>query len=114
VSRSAAKRTSSGKPARVSAFNLTPPTAHVPREHGDRSPRLRIETTWTARHATPAQADLLDLAPGALVFHIVRTVTDANGVVIKATTTLCPADSTVLTHAYPVRGDGPRSGDDDT
>jgi hypothetical protein len=114
VSRSAAKRTSSGTPARLSVFNLTPPTSHMPREHDDRSPRLHIETTWTARHATPVQADLLRLPPGALVFHIVRTVTDASGTVIKATTTLCPAGSTVLAHAYPVRGDGSRSGGDDT
>jgi DNA-binding GntR family transcriptional regulator len=102
VSRPAAKRTASRPAATPSVFNLTPPAAHVPPERDGKPPRSRIETTWTARHATPAQADLLGLTPGALVFHIIRTVTAADGTVIKATTTLCPADRTVLHHAYPI------------
>ena len=64
--------------------------------------RTRIRTQWTARLATPADAELLHVPIGTIVLHIVRTVTDPDGAVIKSTSTLCPANRTVLHHSYPI------------
>ena len=97
-------------PTRV-VVNLDPPsaahatTAQAPHTSGanatDRR-RTRVEPQWTARRATPTDAELLNVARGALILHIQRTVIDADGRTIKVTTTLCPADRTVLHHSYPI------------
>jgi hypothetical protein len=81
--------------------NLDPPAAHVATAD-DAEGRTRIHTQWTARLASPADAELLRVPQGTVIFHILRTITDANGDVVKATTTLCPAARTVLHHSYPI------------
>jgi hypothetical protein len=79
-------------------LNLDPPA-----ELGDpREARRRVSTRWTARPATPADAELLHVSQGTIVLEIVRTVMNSRGRVLKATTTLCPAAGTVLHHSYPV------------
>lgn len=79
-------------------LNLDPPA-----ELGDsREVRRRVSTRWTARPATPVDAELLRVSQGTIVLEIVRTVMDRRGRVLKATTTLCPAAGTVLHHSYPV------------
>lgn len=70
-------------------------------ESADRRP-THVRTQWTARLATPADAELLHIPHGTVVFHIQRAVTHPAGHVIKVTTTLCPADQTVLHHSYPI------------
>ena len=70
---------------------------------GDRtqaSPPTRVRTEWTARPATPRDAELLQIPHGAIVLDILRTVLAPDGTVVKATRTLCPGTRTVLQHAY--------------
>jgi hypothetical protein len=86
-------------------FSLDTPTSHVPAaspDSSDRQTRTRIRTQWTARLATPADAELLQIPCGTVVLHILRTITDTNGNVIKTTTTLCPGLRTILHHSYPI------------
>jgi hypothetical protein len=80
-------------------LNLDPPAAELAES---REARRRVCTRWTARPATPADADLLHVSQGTIVLEIVRTLMDGRGRVLKATTTLCPAAGTVLHHTYPV------------
>jgi len=91
-------------------FSLDPPPAHLPaRSPRDQAepdtgqPHTRVRTQWIARLATPTDAELLNIPRGTVVLHIQRIITDPTGQVVKATTTLCPADRTVLHHSYPVR-----------
>ena len=70
-------------------FSLDAPTTHIPAaspDSSDRQTRTRIRTQWTARLATPADAELLQIPCGTVVLHILRTITDANSNVIKTTT----------------------------
>jgi hypothetical protein len=97
--RPAARRTAAPEPERV-VVNLDPPVSEVAGPRGQT--RRRVSTRWTARPATPADAELLRVSQGTIVLEIVRTLTDARGRVLKATTTLCPAAGTVLQHSYPV------------
>jgi hypothetical protein len=89
-------------------FSLDAPTPHVTAnptarpDGSDRQARTRIRTQWTSRLATPADAELLQVPIGTVVLHILRTITDADGNVIKATKTLCPGSHTVLHHSYPI------------
>ena len=82
-------------------LNLDPPAADLPADSREQT-RRGVCTRWTARPATPADAELLRVSQGTLVLEIVRTVTAARGQVLKATTTLCPAAGTVLLHSYHV------------
>lgn len=100
-SRSRATTSRSGPAPAPVVVNLDPPAAHVPTSRNTEG-RTRIHTQWTARLASPADAELLRVPQGTVVFHILRTVTDADGNVVKATTTLCPAARTVLHHSYPI------------
>lgn len=99
-----------GTPTPV-VLSLDPPTInpqHAKPAHRESRPQpadrrpTRVRTQWTARLATPSDAELLHLPQGTVVLHIQRAAIDAAGHVIKVTTTLCPADWTVLHHSSPI------------
>jgi GntR family transcriptional regulator len=57
---------------------------------------------WIARMPTPDEADVLDLAPGAPVIHLVHTARAKDGTVLEVSESLWPADRICIFDDYPI------------
>ena len=69
---------------------------------------------WTARRATPDEADLFRLPVGSYVLHVIHTATDKEGQVLEVSESIWPADRVLFVDDYIIPDQpttGPHSSD---
>lgn len=57
---------------------------------------------WTARMPTAQETDVLDLAPGAAVVHVVRAAEAEDGAVLEVSESVWPAERVMILDEYPI------------
>lgn len=62
----------------------------------------RAHDQWVARMPTPEETDILSLAPGAPVVHLVHTARAMDGTVLEVSESIWPADRVTIFDDYPI------------
>lgn len=57
---------------------------------------------WTARMPTAQEADVLGLAPGTAVVHVIHTAEAADGTILEVSESVWPADRVMILDEYPI------------
>lgn len=60
---------------------------------------------WVARMPTPSEQDLLNLASGASVIHLIHTASADDGTVLEVSESIWPADRIIVVDEYPITQD---------
>jgi GntR family transcriptional regulator len=57
---------------------------------------------WIVRPATAEECDLLDIAPGTTMIHLVHTARDEDGAILEVSESVWPADRVIILDDYEI------------